>query len=53
MNEWQKPEHAQAYLARADRIPQREIGETTLIEELPPTVRRARTGWSIRKTPRS
>ena len=40
MNEWQKPEHAQAYLARADRIPQREIGETTLIEELPPTVRR-------------
>lgn len=40
MNEWQKPEHAQAYLARADRIPQREVGEATLLEELPATVRR-------------
>jgi len=40
VNEWQNPEHAQAYLARADRIPQREVGEATLLEELPPTVRR-------------
>jgi SAM-dependent methyltransferase len=40
MSEWQKPEHANAYLRRADSIPQRDVGEATLLEELPKEVRR-------------
>lgn len=40
MSEWQKPEHALAYLQRADHIPHRAVGEATLLEELPPVVRR-------------
>ena len=40
MNEWQSPEHASAYLERADRVPHRSAGEAALLEELPPLVRR-------------
>ena len=40
MSEWQKPEHAAAYLARADGVPQRAAGEAALLEELPPSVER-------------
>jgi tRNA (cmo5U34)-methyltransferase len=35
MREWQSPDHALSYLARADSIPHRSAGEATLIEELP------------------
>ena len=34
-NEWTKPEHAKAYLARSTDIPHRAEGESTLLEELP------------------
>ena len=40
MDGWQNPEHASAYLARADTIPHRATGEAVLLEELPPIVRR-------------
>jgi SAM-dependent methyltransferase len=40
MREWQSADHASAYLERADRVPHRAVGEATLLEELPPTVRR-------------
>jgi tRNA (cmo5U34)-methyltransferase len=40
MREWQQPDHAAAYLQRADAIPHRAAGEATLVEELPPRVRR-------------
>jgi cyclopropane fatty-acyl-phospholipid synthase-like methyltransferase len=40
MNEWQSPEHASAYLERADRVPHRTAGETTLLDEIPHGVRR-------------
>jgi SAM-dependent methyltransferase len=40
MSEWQKPEHAAAYLARADGVPQRAAGEGALLEELPAGVER-------------
>jgi SAM-dependent methyltransferase len=40
MREWQSPEHAAAYLDRADRVPHRSAGESALIEEIPPAVRR-------------
>src|SRR5262249_25038481 len=39
-NEWTKPEHALAYLRRADRRPPRTEGEATLLEELPPDAAR-------------
>ena len=39
-NEWRKAEHATAYLNRAARVPHRDAGEATLIEELPESVRR-------------
>lgn len=34
-NEWTKPEHAEAYLARMKSIPHRAEGEATLISEVP------------------
>src|SRR5262245_17610280 len=34
-SEWTSPEHALAYLRRADRIPHRAEGEATLLEEVP------------------
>jgi tRNA (cmo5U34)-methyltransferase len=34
-NEWTTPEHALAYLRRADTIPHRAEGEATLLEEVP------------------
>jgi tRNA (cmo5U34)-methyltransferase len=40
MNEWQSPEHASAYLERADRVPHRTAGETALLDEIPHGVRR-------------
>jgi SAM-dependent methyltransferase len=40
MNEWQSPEHASAYLERADRVPHRSAGESVLLEEIPRSVRR-------------
>ena len=40
MREWQTADHASAYLERADRVPHREAGEATLLEELPDAVRR-------------
>jgi SAM-dependent methyltransferase len=39
-NEWKSPEHALAYLQRADRIPHRTAGEATLLEEVPQSARR-------------
>ena len=35
VNEWQSPEHAGAYLAKADQVPHRSAGEATLLEEIP------------------
>jgi tRNA (cmo5U34)-methyltransferase len=35
VNHWTSPEHAQAYLQRADAIPHRTEGEATLLEEVP------------------
>ena len=40
MNEWRSADHALVYLQRADRIPHRSAGETALLDELPPSVRR-------------
>ena len=40
MREWQSTDHASAYLERADRVPHRVVGEATLLDELPATVRR-------------
>jgi tRNA (cmo5U34)-methyltransferase len=40
MNEWQSPQHASAYLERADQVPHRQAGEAVLLEELPPGVSR-------------
>jgi tRNA (cmo5U34)-methyltransferase len=40
MNEWQSPEHASAYLERADRVPHRSAGENALLDEIPRGVRR-------------
>lgn len=39
-SEWQTPEHALAYLRRADCIPHRTAGEETLLAELPARCRR-------------
>ena len=40
MNEWQSPEHAAAYLERADRLPHRSAGEAVLLDEIPNDSRR-------------
>ena len=40
MNEWQSAAHASAYLERADRMPHRSAGESTLIDEIPRGARR-------------
>jgi SAM-dependent methyltransferase len=39
-SEWQSPEHALAYLKRADRVPHRTEGEATLLAEVPKQARR-------------
>jgi SAM-dependent methyltransferase len=39
-NEWLSPEHALAYLKRADRVPHRTEGEATLLAEVPDEARR-------------
>src|SRR5262245_42303644 len=39
-HEWTTPEHALAYLQRADRIPHRTEGEAALLEEVPKGARR-------------
>jgi len=39
-NEWTKPEHVEAYLARMKDIPHRVEGEATLISELPTHTKR-------------
>jgi SAM-dependent methyltransferase len=38
--EWQRPEHAEAYLDRADSIPHRREGESALLDEVPASTRR-------------
>jgi len=40
MSEWQSPEHASAYLDRADRVPNRSAGEAALLDEIAAGVRR-------------
>jgi SAM-dependent methyltransferase len=40
VSEWQNPEHASAYLERADGIPHRTEGEAALVDELPAVVQR-------------
>jgi SAM-dependent methyltransferase len=40
MREWTTAAHTAAYLARADRVPHRALGEATLLDELPPDVHR-------------
>lgn len=40
VNLWSRPEHAQAYLTRADSIPRRDEGERALLEWVPRDVRR-------------
>jgi tRNA (cmo5U34)-methyltransferase len=40
VNEWQSPDHASAYLVRADSIPHRSAGESVLIDEIPASVSR-------------
>src|SRR4029450_868155 len=40
VNEWQSPEHAGAYLERADQVPHRSAGEATLLDEIPAGVAR-------------
>jgi SAM-dependent methyltransferase len=39
-NEWQQPDHTAAYLQRADRIPHRAAGESTLLAQLPARIER-------------
>ena len=40
INEWVNAEHALSYLARADQVPHRTEGETTLLELVPRSARR-------------
>ncbi len=40
VNLWTSPEHALDYLGRADSIPHRTEGESTLLELIPPTAKR-------------
>ena len=40
VNLWTSAEHALDYLSRADSIPHRVEGEATLLEFLPPTIKR-------------
>jgi SAM-dependent methyltransferase len=40
MSEWQTAEHALGYLEKADSVPHRREGETTLLDELPDAVQR-------------
>jgi tRNA (cmo5U34)-methyltransferase len=40
MTEWQTPEHALAYLERADRVPHRAVGEAVLLDEIPSSASR-------------
>ena len=40
INEWNKPEYALEYLARADQIPHRTEGESVLLDHVPHSVKR-------------
>ena len=40
VNLWSRTDHALDYLERADRIPHRREGESTLLEFIPQTTRR-------------
>jgi len=40
VNEWQSAAHAGAYLERAEQVPHRAAGESTLLDEIPAEVRR-------------
>jgi SAM-dependent methyltransferase len=40
VNEWQSAAHAGAYLERADQVPHRAAGESTLLDEIPADVTR-------------
>ncbi len=59
MNEWMQHDDALSYLSAADKIPHRIEGEQTLLEILPPEVRRVLdlgcgdgrlVGWCWRRT---
>ena len=40
MSEWQKTDHAAAYLQRADRVPHKTAGYAALVDEMPASAQR-------------